>query len=100
MNKAGSNIIFFIDGRWELILHSGKDDGSGGTTSNLNIVGYGSQGSSMTTKIYDNRMAKVPSASLVQVSFDISFLISIVTILEILEILKIFQIPLLSPYQN
>uniref|UniRef100_A0AAF5Q1T5 Doublecortin family protein n=1 Tax=Wuchereria bancrofti TaxID=6293 RepID=A0AAF5Q1T5_WUCBA len=56
-------------GRWELILHSGKDDGSGATTSNLNIVGYGSQGSSMTTKIYDNRMAKVPSASLVQVDF-------------------------------
>ncbi|KAM3721449.1 Oxygen-regulated protein [Dirofilaria immitis] len=46
-------------GRWELILHSGKDDGSGATTSNLNIVGYGSQGSSITTKIYDNRMAKV-----------------------------------------
>uniref|UniRef100_A0A1I7VML2 Doublecortin domain-containing protein n=1 Tax=Loa loa TaxID=7209 RepID=A0A1I7VML2_LOALO len=56
-------------GRWELILHSGKDDGSGATTSNLNIVGYGSQGCSMTTKIYDNRMAKVPSASLVQVDF-------------------------------
>ncbi|VDK72966.1 unnamed protein product [Onchocerca ochengi] len=46
-------------GRWELILHSGKDDGSGATTSNLNIVGYGNEGSSITTKIYDNRMAKV-----------------------------------------
>ncbi|OZC12925.1 PLAT/LH2 domain protein [Onchocerca flexuosa] len=46
-------------GRWELILHSGKSDGSGATTSNLNIVGYGNQGSSITTKIYDNRMAKV-----------------------------------------
>ncbi|VBB25451.1 unnamed protein product [Acanthocheilonema viteae] len=59
----------FTSGRWELILHSGKDDGSGATTSNLNIVGYGSQGSSVTTKIYDNRMAKVPSTSLVQVDF-------------------------------
>ncbi|VDK72719.1 unnamed protein product [Litomosoides sigmodontis] len=59
----------FTSGRWELILHSGKNDGSGATTSNLNIVGYGSQGSSMTTNIYDNRMAKVPSASLVQVDF-------------------------------
>ncbi|CAG9537579.1 unnamed protein product [Cercopithifilaria johnstoni] len=56
-------------GRWEFILHSGKDDGSGATTSNLNIVGYGNHGSSMRTKIYDNRMAKVPSASLVQVDF-------------------------------
>uniref|UniRef100_A0A915PSL7 Doublecortin domain-containing protein n=1 Tax=Setaria digitata TaxID=48799 RepID=A0A915PSL7_9BILA len=60
---------FSEGGRWELILHSGKVDGSGATTSNLNIVGYGSQGSSMTTKIYDSRMAKVPSASLVQVDF-------------------------------
>lgn len=56
-------------GRWEFILHSGKDDGSGGTTSNLNIVGYGSQGSSGTTKIYDSRMSRAPSSSLIQVYY-------------------------------
>uniref|UniRef100_A0A158Q900 Doublecortin domain-containing protein n=1 Tax=Elaeophora elaphi TaxID=1147741 RepID=A0A158Q900_9BILA len=57
------------NGRWEFILHSGKDDGSGATTSNLNIVGYGREGSSVTTNIYDSRMAKAPSVSLVQVDF-------------------------------
>ncbi|VDK39507.1 unnamed protein product [Gongylonema pulchrum] len=56
-------------GRWEFILHSGKKDGTGATTSNLNIVGYGNRGSSVTTKIYDNKMASAPSSSLVQVDF-------------------------------
>ncbi|VDM96949.1 unnamed protein product [Thelazia callipaeda] len=65
-------------GRWELILHSGKPDGSGATTSNLNIVGYSNDSCSVTSKIYDNRMAKVPSASLVQVDFgDIGNLLKI-----------------------
>uniref|UniRef100_A0A0M3HMX0 Doublecortin domain-containing protein n=1 Tax=Ascaris lumbricoides TaxID=6252 RepID=A0A0M3HMX0_ASCLU len=65
-------------GRWELILHTGKKDGTGGTTSNLNIVGYGTQGSSITTKIYDNKFATAPSTSLVQVDFgDIGDLLKI-----------------------
>uniref|UniRef100_A0A915B332 PLAT domain-containing protein n=1 Tax=Parascaris univalens TaxID=6257 RepID=A0A915B332_PARUN len=65
-------------GRWELILHTGKKDGTGGTTSNLNIVGYGTQGSSITTRIYDSNFATAPSTSLVQVDFgDIGDLLKI-----------------------
>ncbi|CAJ0568263.1 unnamed protein product, partial [Mesorhabditis spiculigera] len=56
-------------GRWEFILHNGTPDGEGGTTSNLNIVGYGTQGSSMTTISTDKSLNEVPSTSLIQVDF-------------------------------
>ncbi|VDK43925.1 unnamed protein product [Anisakis simplex] len=65
-------------GRWELILHTGKKDGTGGTTSNLSVVGYGTCGSSLTTKIYDSKLMTAPSCSLVQVDFgDIGELLKI-----------------------
>ncbi|VDM84932.1 unnamed protein product [Strongylus vulgaris] len=32
------------EGRWEFILHNGMEDGNGGTTSNLIIIGYGTTG--------------------------------------------------------
>uniref|UniRef100_A0A915E863 Uncharacterized protein n=1 Tax=Ditylenchus dipsaci TaxID=166011 RepID=A0A915E863_9BILA len=65
-------------GRWELIIHSGNSSGEGGTTSNLNVVGYGTRGHSKTTEVYDSRMAKVPSESLIQVDFgDIGELLKI-----------------------
>ncbi|VDL76749.1 unnamed protein product [Nippostrongylus brasiliensis] len=31
-------------GRWEFILHNGMEDGTGGTSSNLIIIGYGTTG--------------------------------------------------------
>ncbi|CAJ0930255.1 unnamed protein product, partial [Mesorhabditis belari] len=56
-------------GRWEFILHNGTPDGQGGTTSNLNIVGYGTEGSSVTTITTDKSLQQVPSTSLIQVDF-------------------------------
>uniref|UniRef100_A0A158R5F9 Doublecortin domain-containing protein n=1 Tax=Syphacia muris TaxID=451379 RepID=A0A158R5F9_9BILA len=65
-------------GRWELIVHSGKKDGTGGTTSNLNIIGYGKEDVSASNKIYDSKLASVPSTSLIQVDFgDIGDLLKI-----------------------
>uniref|UniRef100_A0A914YHY7 PLAT domain-containing protein n=1 Tax=Panagrolaimus superbus TaxID=310955 RepID=A0A914YHY7_9BILA len=56
-------------GRWELLLHNGNDVGEGGTTSNLNIFGYGINGMSRSVDIYDSTLANVPSVSLIQVDF-------------------------------
>uniref|UniRef100_A0A0N4UCV5 PLAT domain-containing protein n=1 Tax=Dracunculus medinensis TaxID=318479 RepID=A0A0N4UCV5_DRAME len=56
-------------GRWELIIYFGKEDGTGWTTSNLNVIGYGSHGSSATNKIYDSNFTKAPSQALIQVDF-------------------------------
>ncbi|PIO74900.1 hypothetical protein TELCIR_03089 [Teladorsagia circumcincta] len=56
-------------GRWEFILHNGMEDGTGGTTSNLNIIGYGTTGSSMMHVNNDKTMSTVPDTTLIQVDF-------------------------------
>uniref|UniRef100_A0A1I7X1K7 PLAT domain-containing protein n=1 Tax=Heterorhabditis bacteriophora TaxID=37862 RepID=A0A1I7X1K7_HETBA len=59
----------FIVGRWEFILHNGMEDGIGGTTSNLIVIGYGTAGSSMMRVENDKTMQKVPDTTLIQVDF-------------------------------
>ncbi|CAJ0595145.1 unnamed protein product [Cylicocyclus nassatus] len=56
-------------GRWEFILHNGMEDGKGGTTSNLVIIGYGTTGSSMMNITNDKTMRDVPDTTLIQVDF-------------------------------
>ncbi|KAK5973910.1 hypothetical protein GCK32_001824 [Trichostrongylus colubriformis] len=56
-------------GRWEFILHNGMEDGTGGTTSNLDIIGYGTTGSSMMHINNDKTMSIVPDTTLIQVDF-------------------------------
>ncbi|EYC24432.1 hypothetical protein Y032_0014g2501 [Ancylostoma ceylanicum] len=56
-------------GRWEFILHNGMEDGNGGTTSNLHIIGYGTTGSSMMHINNDKTMYTVPDTTLIQVDF-------------------------------
>ncbi|KHJ92593.1 hypothetical protein OESDEN_07512, partial [Oesophagostomum dentatum] len=56
-------------GRWEFILHNGMEDGTGGTTSNLIIIGYGTTGSSMMHITNDKTMYNVPDTTLIQVDF-------------------------------
>ncbi|XGW24640.1 hypothetical protein V3C99_006234 [Haemonchus contortus] len=56
-------------GRWEFILHNGMEDGTGGTTSNLHIIGYGTTGSSMMHIKNDKTMSVVPDTTLIQVDF-------------------------------
>ncbi|VDN30234.1 unnamed protein product [Cylicostephanus goldi] len=55
--------------RWEFILHNGMEDGKGGTTSNLVIIGYGTTGSSMMNIANDKTMRDVPDTTLIQVDF-------------------------------
>ncbi|WKX88499.1 hypothetical protein Q1695_008273 [Nippostrongylus brasiliensis] len=56
-------------GRWEFILHNGMEDGTGGTSSNLIIIGYGTTGSSMMHINNDKTMLTVPDTTLIQVDF-------------------------------
>uniref|UniRef100_A0A158P6F7 PLAT domain-containing protein n=1 Tax=Angiostrongylus cantonensis TaxID=6313 RepID=A0A158P6F7_ANGCA len=56
-------------GRWEVILHNGMEDGTGGTTSNLIIIGYGTKGSSVMHIGNDKTMLAVPDTTLIQMDF-------------------------------
>ncbi|VDO86993.1 unnamed protein product [Heligmosomoides polygyrus] len=56
-------------GRWEFVLHNGMEDGTGGTSSNLLIIGYGTTGSSMMHINNDKTMLNVPDTTLIQVDF-------------------------------
>lgn len=54
-------------GRWQFLVHNGMMDGQGGTTSNLLIYGYGTDGSSVVRVENDITMRQVPEKTLIQV---------------------------------
>uniref|UniRef100_A0A914HVG1 Doublecortin domain-containing protein n=1 Tax=Globodera rostochiensis TaxID=31243 RepID=A0A914HVG1_GLORO len=65
-------------GRWEFVLHGGTNDGRGGTTAQLAITGFGTDGQATTGGLYDTRMATAPSEALMQLDFgDIGELLKI-----------------------
>uniref|UniRef100_A0A183CPV3 PLAT domain-containing protein n=1 Tax=Globodera pallida TaxID=36090 RepID=A0A183CPV3_GLOPA len=65
-------------GRWEFVLHGGTNDGRGGTTAQLAITGFGTDGQATTGGLYDTQMATAPSEALMQLDFgDIGELLKI-----------------------
>uniref|UniRef100_A0A0N5B7Y5 Doublecortin domain-containing protein n=1 Tax=Strongyloides papillosus TaxID=174720 RepID=A0A0N5B7Y5_STREA len=64
--------------RWELVVYGGTDKGEGGTTSNLEVTGYGTSGKNSCKNLYDSRLDNPPNKALLQVDLgDIGQLLKI-----------------------
>ncbi|CEF68656.1 PLAT/LH2 domain and Doublecortin domain and Lipase/lipooxygenase, PLAT/LH2 domain and Myosin-like IQ motif-containing domain and P-loop containing nucleoside triphosphate hydrolase domain-containing protein [Strongyloides ratti] len=64
--------------RWELLIYGGTEKGEGGTTSNLEITGYGTMGKNSCKNLYDSKLDNPPNKALMQIDLgDIGQLLKI-----------------------
>lgn len=64
--------------RWELLVYGGTEKGEGGTTSNLEITGYGTLGKNSCKNLYDSKLDNPPNKALIQIDLgDIGQLLKI-----------------------